>query len=144
MPDQIAERCHARPAGPDRWRAKCPVHKGKSASSLSIAEGQGGRTLVRCWSGCAVETICAAVGLHVSDLFEQHFEQRLPVSPEVKSVRKVLDDLWPRLTPRERAVMEHVIIRTSPENLDSAIATALALGVEKQEIVQIAMIEGHE
>lgn len=141
--DQIAERLHARSAGPERWRGKCPVHGGKSATSLSLTRGEAGRTLVRCWSGCTVESICAAVGLRMADLFE-HDAPRKPASPELKSVRKVLDDLWPRLTPTERAVMVPVIIRTSAKNLDAAIAEGLARAVECQEIVQIAMIEENE
>jgi hypothetical protein len=79
----------------------------------------------------------------MADLFE-HDAPRKPASPELKSVRKVLDDLWPRLTPTERAVMVPVIIRTSAKNLDAAIAEGLARAVECQEIVQIAMIEENE
>ena len=141
--DQIAERFHGRPAGLDRWRAKCPVHSGKSGTSLSVTRGEGGRSLLRCWGGCTVSDICHAVGLSISDLFEQHQEQRTPISPEVRSVQKVLSDLWPRLTPRERAVQEPVVLRTTARNLDAAIAEGLAMAVEG-EIVQIAMIGGNQ
>jgi hypothetical protein len=141
--DQVLERFHARPAGPDRWRWKCPVHGGRSLTSLSVSRGADGRTLVKCWSGCAVESICEAVGLRVSDLFVDHDTPRPPASPELKSVQKVLADLWPRLTPMERAVQEPIVLRTTAKNVDAAIADALALAVEG-EIVQIAMIEGNE
>ncbi|MEX2175366.1 MAG: hypothetical protein WD872_13475 [Pirellulaceae bacterium] len=49
------------------WSARCPVHEDRRAS-LSIAEGEDGRALVHCHAGCAVDAICAAVGLGVIDL----------------------------------------------------------------------------
>src|SRR5687768_125943 len=49
------------------WSARCPAHSDRRAS-LSIAEGDDGRVLVKCHAGCKVEAICAAVGLRVVDL----------------------------------------------------------------------------
>ncbi len=49
------------------WSARCPAHDDRSPS-LSIAEGDDGRTLVKCHAGCKVEAICAAVDLSVVDL----------------------------------------------------------------------------
>ena len=50
------------------WSARCPAHEDRRAS-LSIAEGDDGRTLIRCHAGCSVDAICAAVGLTQADLF---------------------------------------------------------------------------
>jgi hypothetical protein len=50
------------------WIARCPAHEDKRAS-LSIAEGQNGRVLLRCFAGCSVESIVAAAGLEMRDLF---------------------------------------------------------------------------
>lgn len=50
------------------WMACCPAHD-DSAPSLSVGEGADGRVLVRCWAGCPVDAIAAAVGLAVRDLF---------------------------------------------------------------------------
>lgn len=52
----------------DGWRARCPVHAGKSDNSLSISESEG-RVLLHCFSGCATEDIVATIGLKLSDLF---------------------------------------------------------------------------
>jgi hypothetical protein len=52
------------------WVAKCPAHADRSPS-LSIAEGDEGRTLVRCFGGCDVTDVLAALGLNLRDLFPE-------------------------------------------------------------------------
>lgn len=52
------------------WTAKCPAHEDRHAS-LSVAEGDDGRVLVKCHAGCDAETVAAAVGLELADLFER-------------------------------------------------------------------------
>jgi len=49
------------------WSARCPAHEDRRPS-LSVAEGDDGRALVRCHAGCTTEDICAVVGLTVLDL----------------------------------------------------------------------------
>ncbi len=49
------------------WSARCPAHEDRRAS-LSIAEGEDGRALVKCHAGCTVDAVCAAVGLCVTNL----------------------------------------------------------------------------
>lgn len=48
--------------------ARCPAHEDRRAS-LSVAEGHGGRALVKCHTGCALPDILAALELEESDLF---------------------------------------------------------------------------
>ncbi|MDA1095317.1 MAG: AAA family ATPase [Acidobacteria bacterium] len=50
------------------WQARCPEHADRTPS-LTISEGDDGRTLVHCHAGCPVEDILAAVGLALQDLF---------------------------------------------------------------------------
>jgi hypothetical protein len=57
-----------RKTGTDRWLACCPAHPDKSPS-LSIRELPDGRVLLYCFSGCSVESVLAAVGLEIGDLF---------------------------------------------------------------------------
>jgi len=65
--DALAAReCNPQRNG-DGWTAKCPAHDDRRPS-LSIAEGDDGRALVHCHAGCAVEAVCAAVGLQMKDL----------------------------------------------------------------------------
>jgi hypothetical protein len=50
------------------WQCCCPAHEDKNAS-LSVGEGADGRILLHCHAGCSTDSICAALGLKVSDLF---------------------------------------------------------------------------
>jgi hypothetical protein len=59
-----------RATGPQRWVARCPAHRDRRPS-LSIAEGNDGRILLRCWAGCAVDAVVAAVGVELADLFPE-------------------------------------------------------------------------
>jgi hypothetical protein len=61
----LVERVRSR--GQGKWSACCPAHPDRNPS-LSVTEGDKG-LLVRCWSGCTVESICSAVGLRLTDLF---------------------------------------------------------------------------
>jgi hypothetical protein len=56
-----------RPRGPGRWVGLCPAHEDKSPS-LAVKEGERG-LLVKCWAGCTLDQITAAIGIHVADLF---------------------------------------------------------------------------
>ena len=57
---------------PGKWSASCPgpLHNhGDRSPSLSIATGDDGRALIRCFTGCSPSEIVSAVGLSLSDLF---------------------------------------------------------------------------
>jgi RecA-family ATPase len=53
------------------YSARCPGHDDARAS-LTIAEGIGGRVLLHCHTGCAVDAIVAALGLAMRDLMPPH------------------------------------------------------------------------
>lgn len=55
--------------GRDRWRACCPAHGGSNPSALSVGVGDDGCVLLKCWQGCSVDQVAAALGLDLSDLF---------------------------------------------------------------------------
>jgi hypothetical protein len=57
----------ARKAG-NGWSARCPAHDDRRAS-LSIAQGDDGKVLVKCHAGCDTAAILAAVGLKPANLF---------------------------------------------------------------------------
>ena len=48
--------------------ARCPAHEDRQAS-LSVAEGEDGRVLLKCFAGCETADICAAMSLELADLF---------------------------------------------------------------------------
>jgi hypothetical protein len=62
------ERHKLRESGPGRWRACCAACGGSNPSMLSIGEADSGAVLLRCWQGCSVEAIAAALGLDLIDL----------------------------------------------------------------------------
>jgi len=51
-----------------QWVACCPAHN-DSQQSLAIGMAGDGRLLVKCYAGCATESVMASVGLTMSDLF---------------------------------------------------------------------------
>ena len=55
------------------WKAKCPAHTDDRAS-LSINQGNNGKTLLHCHAGCSVVDVTAALGLQIKDLFPQNGE----------------------------------------------------------------------
>lgn len=56
--------------GNGSWTAKCPSHD-DHRNSLSISEGSDGKILLKCHAnhGCTAESIAAAMGLEMKDLF---------------------------------------------------------------------------
>lgn len=135
--EQIAERLHARRSG-SGWIAECPAHEDRSPS-LSIREGNGGRTLLHCFAGCSAKSICAALGISLGDLFPIG-EKPPPQRPEVvRRTERQIADLRSRLTPRER-VLPVTVVFCERDGLDAGIARALALTVEG-EIVQCVLAE---
>ena len=58
----------------DGWTALCPSHEDHE-NSLSIAAGDDGRVLLKCFAGCSADAIVNALGIQLRDLFPQHEEQ---------------------------------------------------------------------
>ena len=52
------------------WTARCPAHEDRKRH-LSIAVGDDGRVLLKCFVGCEVKAIIRALGLTMRDLFEK-------------------------------------------------------------------------
>ena len=50
------------------WTARCPAHDDEH-SSLSVARGRSGDPVLKCHAGCSTESVVAALGLVMSDLF---------------------------------------------------------------------------
>jgi hypothetical protein len=54
----------------DGWTARCPAHE-DSQPSLSVGQGDDGRVLLYCHSGCSTEAIVKALDLELRELFEK-------------------------------------------------------------------------
>jgi hypothetical protein len=50
------------------WTARCPAHDDRTPS-LSIAQGDDGRVLLKCHAGCTHKAIAAALGIEERELF---------------------------------------------------------------------------
>jgi 5S rRNA maturation endonuclease (ribonuclease M5) len=65
---QILSRLQGVTRNGDGWKARCPAHDDQTPS-LSIMEGDDGRTLLKCHARCTTEAICAKLNLTLADLF---------------------------------------------------------------------------
>lgn len=77
------------------FTAKCPAHEDDDPS-LSVGVGDDGRVLVNCHGGCSFESIVAALGLSVSDMFVA------PVSPRGSASRRTPPVRTPQAAPLAR------------------------------------------
>lgn len=73
----------ARRTGPASWSARCPAHDDRSPS-LSLRETDDGRLLLRCFAGCEVGSVVAAIGMEIGDLFPE----RAPTEHRTPKVRR--------------------------------------------------------
>lgn len=62
------------------WRLRCPAHRGDNASSLSIAQGDRG-VIVNCFRGCETGEVARALGLRMTELFDDYTERLEPGRP---------------------------------------------------------------
>jgi putative DNA primase/helicase len=65
---ELIERLERVKRSGEGWVARCPAHE-DNRPSLSITEGEDGRVLLHCFAGCTVESIAAALGLELTELF---------------------------------------------------------------------------
>lgn len=66
----ILARLQGVKGGGGQWSARCPAHDDKR-QSLSISQGKDGQVLLKCHTGCTVESITSALGIEVKDLFQK-------------------------------------------------------------------------
>lgn len=57
------------------WTARCPAHDDKGPS-LAVRHVDDGRILLHCFAGCSVESVVAAVGMDMTDLFPPDEKRR--------------------------------------------------------------------
>ena len=59
--------------GANRYLARCPAHDDRSPS-LSVAEGDNGRTLIHCFAGCEPLDILNSVGMKFSHIMPERLD----------------------------------------------------------------------
>jgi hypothetical protein len=122
----------------DAWIALCPAHDDRNPS-LSL-RANSGKTLLHCFSGCAPEAVCTALGIGIRDLFDKPRGSREREPDIVRYVHRQIQGLRNHLTPTERERPITVVL-ASRDDPDPAMARALALTVEGT-IAQVAFEEG--
>lgn len=92
MSHPLIDHLHgAKPCGPGQWLALCPAHEDRSPS-LSIRELDDGRLLLHCFAGCPVESVVAAFGLELADLFPDEPRRHRPAQRGAHRLN--LSDAW--------------------------------------------------
>ena len=84
----------AKPAGPGKWSALCPVHEAAGNGhkpSLSIGQGDDGRALLSCMGGCATADVVKALGLTMADLFSDRPKAAHKPAPRTAAVAHRFD-----------------------------------------------------
>lgn len=80
--DRFLDRLEGtRRSSPVSWVALCPAHEDRHPS-LSVREASDGRVLIHCFAGCDPASVCASIGMDLSELFP---ESDLPLWYEGKS-----------------------------------------------------------
>lgn len=122
----LAKLRRVRQSGPDRWTACCPAHQDRSPS-LALRLLPDGRILLHDFGGCDIESITAALGITVSDLFAEPLtRERLPA---VRAPFSALDAL--RCLAAESRVIAFAaadIVEGKPLSSADADRVALATG----------------
>jgi hypothetical protein len=136
---EIAEIAHARPYR-DEYRGPCPVHGGKSGTAFEVKEGEGGRTLIKCWRGCPKADILRALGLGWVDLFGGPRQPRPEDALDLQT-RPAVDRAKNKFRHHpvaSRTDEPLTVLVTDADHMNETIARALALAVEG-ELVQVAL-----
>src|SRR5215208_6071485 len=68
--DRVLERLEGIKAHNGYYKALCPAHADQEPS-LSVKEGGDERVLLKCFTGCPVESVVEAIGLELRDLFPE-------------------------------------------------------------------------
>ncbi len=76
---RVLSRVKAKPNGRG-WIAPCPAHDDRTPS-LSIAQGDDGRVLLKCHAGCTHQAIVAALGIEERELFPPTAAAATPSRP---------------------------------------------------------------
>lgn len=69
--DKVLERLEGVEKHNGFYRAFCPAHDDNNTPNLDVKEGEDGRALLICRTGCENVDIVEALGLEMKDLFEQ-------------------------------------------------------------------------
>jgi hypothetical protein len=122
--ETIADMLQARPTGHGRWIARCPAHPDRRPS-LSIGQGEDGKVLVRCWTGCSTGDVLRALGLGWCDLFPTTQPVSLAERARIAEERHRREQLQREHAARERDAARQCRLWGAVESRLHAIAIRL-------------------
>lgn len=64
--EEVLSHFQVKKYGNGKAQALCPAHPDKEAS-LTITQGNDGKTLLKCHAGCSSESVVLAAGLKMAD-----------------------------------------------------------------------------
>lgn len=88
------------------FSAQCPAHPDKH-QSLSVGEGEGGRVLFHCHSGCEYRAVLTALGLVERDLFPETNGRASSAAPRIIAAYDYRD---------EKSVLLYQVLRYQPKD----------------------------
>lgn len=116
------------------WSARCPAHEDRR-NSLSVAEGDDGRILIKCHAGCSAEQIVAAVGLTMRDLAPPaDVLSATAVSYSRRSSQQSRRSKEPRRSPGPDACENVAQATLSTSSTDSADADSLGVSASARQV----------
>lgn len=84
---------------PGSWVAGCPCCQSKRGRPISVREGDTGAVLLFPFCGCSTESVLAALGLTLSDLFDKPLDHNVAQSHQSRiPARDVLEAVSHELT----------------------------------------------
>nr|WP_303190617.1 VapE domain-containing protein [uncultured Blautia sp.] len=88
--EEVLSHFQVKKYGNGKAQALCPAHPDKEAS-LTITQGNDGKTLLKCHAGCSSESVVLAAGLKMADLFSENrlSEERRRMHIESREKRKI-------------------------------------------------------
>lgn len=88
--EEVLSHFQVKKYGNGKAQALCPAHPDKEAS-LTITQGNDGKTLLKCHAGCSSESVVLAAGLKMADLFSENrlSEERRRMYIESREKRKI-------------------------------------------------------
>lgn len=138
--EMLARLERVRPCGRG-WIARCPAHADRSAS-LSVAAGDDGRVLIRCFAGCSAVAVVGALGLTLGDLFP---ERLAPASPEARRELRERARAADVRAAVAAVAFEALVLRAAAEQvrrgvvLADADAARLDLALERIDAARVAL-----
>ncbi len=94
----LARLDRPRQVRPSQWMSACPCCQSRKGRPLAVTEASEGRVLMHAFCGCTTESVLAALGLTVGELFEKPLAHALPATRAKVPAHAILEALSAEVT----------------------------------------------